>query len=102
MNSDILLPIYEEWLEVARIENQIIREYRFERLANYGDRKLKLMESVIGFEEQLGAQPSYSEPLRLLIHQVADLEQLTGVSVASKPDNRDENKTEMNRKEGAR
>jgi len=64
--------------------------------------KFSLMDVLDAQRTISDAKAQYLDALTDYHLALADLEQLTGVSVASKPDNRDENNTEMNRKEGAR
>ena len=74
---DPLYALYQQWLEYAMFENRVIKEGKWADLNTYTQLKQELMESIRKLE---AANPSLSEKissdLRLLIHQLLDLEEL--------------------------
>jgi hypothetical protein len=68
---------YQDWLEVARAENQIIREMKFEKLADHAEKKETLMATISEAEKMLSSNHTEHPPeLKMLIHQVSDMERL--------------------------
>jgi hypothetical protein len=68
---------YQDWLEVARAENQIIREMKFEKLADHAEKKELLMATISEAEKTLSSSHAeHPAELRMLIHQVSDMEGL--------------------------
>jgi hypothetical protein len=75
--EESLLALYRKWMEFATFEHRIIRERKWKELNVHTEAKMKLMEATEKIEarEPLARGPQADE-LRLLIHQLADLEQL--------------------------
>ncbi len=75
--SDQLLAQYQEWLKIVRNEQIIIQDRKWSDLNQFVEKK----QAIIGIIQKVELEnPEWksgqSEDLRVLIHQVADLEQL--------------------------
>jgi hypothetical protein len=83
MNRDeSLLALYRKWLEFATFENRVIQDRKWNQLNIHAKAKLELMKSVQDIERDPSLpQEPHSNELRLLIHQLADLEQLNGTLI---------------------
>ena len=68
-----LVGCYQEWLEIARFEHQMIRERDWAKLNSKDAKKEKIIRRIEDLEPQF---PEKSEDLLSLIHQLVDLEQL--------------------------
>ena len=75
--STALLVHYQKWFEFALFEHRMIKEKKWDEINAYTGQKQKIMDAIQDIEsnEVSGKEPQ-SEALRLLIHQLADLEQL--------------------------
>jgi hypothetical protein len=76
-SSDQTLAYYQKWLEISQSEHQVIKEKKWEELP----RLLSTKEDLIQKLQQLQSEDpewksSASPQLQILIHQVADLEEL--------------------------
>jgi DNA repair exonuclease SbcCD ATPase subunit len=74
--SDPFLKKYREWLDIVVFEQQVIRDQKWVDLPRFSQRKQELIKELKELEEK---QPDWknkqSNSLRVLIHQLADLEQ---------------------------
>lgn len=76
-SSDELFAWYQQWLTLALTEQQVITERKWDALHSLSEKKQKIMDAVCDIESK---NPSWKEEgssaLHLLIHKLADLEQL--------------------------
>jgi len=74
---DTLLARYQEWFEIARSEHEVIKEQRWHELNTCTLKKQEIMKAITETEaENAPARTASSEAVRMIIHQLADLEQL--------------------------
>ncbi len=74
--SNPLLNHYQKWFELTLFENRMIKEKKWDELNAYAQQKQKIMEAIQEVESKDTAKEHQSNAVRLLIHQLADLEQL--------------------------
>jgi hypothetical protein len=75
--SDQLLLEYQKWFQIVSSEHKIIEERKWSELNQFDAQKQGLLEKIQKIEAQDPQwKQSESDALRVLIHQVADLEQL--------------------------
>ncbi len=73
--QDDLLLKYKAWFEITLFEHHVIKEGRWKELNAYETKKNTILREIEAMESSLpSGEPS--EDLRLLVHQLTDLEQL--------------------------
>jgi hypothetical protein len=75
--SNELVEQYQKWFEIVMFEHHTIKERNWSQLDTYSARKQEIVDTIISVEAKdphwKNSQP---DSLRILIHQLADLEQL--------------------------
>ena len=70
-----LISHYQKWLEISQQEHQSILEKEWDRVNQYRDQKLKILEHIQQIEASFKDFKLYRSPeLNLLIHKLTDLE----------------------------
>jgi hypothetical protein len=76
-SSDQILAYYQKWLEISQSEHQVIKEKKWEDLPRFLTAKEDLIQKLQHLQSEDPEWKTSSPPqLQILIHQVADLEEL--------------------------
>jgi hypothetical protein len=76
-SSDQILAYYQKWLEISQSEHKVIKEKKWDELSSFSAAKEDLIQKLQHLQsEDPDWKTSSSPQLSILIHQVADLEEL--------------------------
>jgi len=80
-----LLSTYQEWLEIVRAEQKIIREERWAELNAFTARKNELIRAIQEIEsDEAWREKLFTEEIRILVHQLRDMEQLNHTLISQR------------------